>query len=191
MLMSFLKKGFTLISKACKGFTLISKACQGFTLIELLVAMSILAILSTIAMASFRSTQMRGRDVQRKSDLKQISNALEMYYNDKKMYPGSNVAGQILGCPSAPVAAACVWGAEGTTSEFKDANTTYFKKLPKDPSAFNYFYHTLNSNKSYQIYAYLENTEDKNLIPGITILCGDENCNFAVFSSDVTATDGD
>ncbi|KKR41619.1 MAG: Type II secretory pathway pseudopilin PulG-like protein, partial [Candidatus Woesebacteria bacterium GW2011_GWB1_40_12] len=54
----------------------------GFTLVELLVVIAILGILATIGLVTFSSSQMRGRDAQRKSDLKQISSALEIYYND-------------------------------------------------------------------------------------------------------------
>jgi len=171
---------------------IVKKNNFGFSLIELLVAITIIAILSTIALGSFRSTQMRSRDGQRKSDLKQISNSLEMFFNDKKTYPGS-LNGNILGCPSS-TATACVWG-EG---EFGDGTTSYFKKLPSDPGGYDYYYHSLNNNKSYQIFAHLENTEDKNCIDDDCSInttpaglnCGG-NCNFAVFSSDVTATEDD
>jgi general secretion pathway protein G len=177
-----------MVKRNIKGFTIIGKAFKGFTLIELLVAMSILAILSTIAFGSFRTAQMRSRDAQRKSDLKQISNALEMYFSDKKTYPGSS-SGQILGCPTPTI---CAWG----DGELSDGITSYFKKLPEDSSGFAYYYHTLNNDKSYQIFAHLENSEDKNCIDGDCTIsttpggvnCGG-NCNFAVFSSDVTATD--
>ncbi|MGB9706948.1 MAG: type IV pilin protein, partial [Microgenomates group bacterium] len=59
----------------------------GFTLIELLVAVAILGILATVGLGSFQSSQMKGRDARRKSDLSQIQKALEMYYNDKGAYP--------------------------------------------------------------------------------------------------------
>ena len=48
----------------------------GFTLIELLVVIAILGVLAAVGLATFNTSQMRGRDAQRKSDLKQISNAL-------------------------------------------------------------------------------------------------------------------
>ena len=55
---------------------------KGFTLVELLIVMAIISILATLIVGGFRSSQMRGRDGARKSDLKQISNALELFYSD-------------------------------------------------------------------------------------------------------------
>lgn|SRR3989338_2827337 len=53
---------------------------RGFTLIELLVVISILAILITMGLTSFASAQRKGRDAKRKSDLREIKNAMEQYY---------------------------------------------------------------------------------------------------------------
>jgi type II secretion system protein G len=104
---------------------------EGFTLIELLVVIAILGILATIGLVAFRSSQARSRDAERKSDLKQISSALELYYSDYGKYPSASVdgLGKIAGCPST-TNTSCVWGV-GT---FWDTKTTYFKALPKDPS---------------------------------------------------------
>lgn len=52
---------------------------NGFTLIELLVVISVIGILTTLVLASFNPAQKQARDVQRKSDIKQYQNALEMY----------------------------------------------------------------------------------------------------------------
>jgi prepilin-type N-terminal cleavage/methylation domain-containing protein len=60
----------------------LSAGRQGFTLVELLVVIAIIGTLVTIALVSFRSSQAKGRDAQRKSDLKQVSSALELYYSD-------------------------------------------------------------------------------------------------------------
>ncbi|OGF98778.1 hypothetical protein A2153_00915 [Candidatus Gottesmanbacteria bacterium RBG_16_38_7b] len=54
---------------------------KGFTLIELLVVISILAILITMGLTSLASVQKKGRDAKRKSDLREIKNALEQYYS--------------------------------------------------------------------------------------------------------------
>ena len=60
---------------------------QGFTLVELLVAMTIFAVVSSIALVSFRSSRISGRDSKRKVDLEQIRSALEMYRADDGSYP--------------------------------------------------------------------------------------------------------
>lgn len=162
----------------------------GFTLVELLIAMAILAILSTIALSSFNSSQMRGRDVQRKSDLKQIANALEMYYSDYGLYPSFSANGLIIACPAPSTN--CNWGDQTAMSDAK--GVMYMRTIPQDPKGTNYYYRTLDSGKKFQIFAHLENTQDKNCIDGNCSVdvtgganCGSGICNFAVFSSNSKA----
>lgn len=57
------------------------KRILGFTLIELLVVISIIAILITLGFTSFSSAQKKARDAKRKSDIRDIKNALEQYYS--------------------------------------------------------------------------------------------------------------
>lgn len=141
---------------------------KGFTLIELLIAMAILGILATVGLASFRTAQMRGRDTERKSDLKQISNALELYFSDYGMYPPTS---SIVG-----------------GSEFTDGKTSYIKKIPQDPGGGTYVYNVSSSNNKYRLFAHLENTEDKNIIT-LTDHCGTPTCNFSITSANTTPTE--
>ncbi|HJY98630.1 MAG TPA: prepilin-type N-terminal cleavage/methylation domain-containing protein [Patescibacteria group bacterium] len=175
---------------------------RGFTLVELLIVIAILGVLASIALVSFRSAQMRGRDVQRKSDLKGISNSLELFYADYAKYP-DEVSGVPAGCPFDSVAktgTACVWG----ESEFRDVDaaggtkTTYFKVLPKDPTSYSYVYRVDATSQKYQLFAYLENSQDPGCLPsdnpdctnpGVTISCGTKTCNFAITSPNTTPTD--
>jgi len=60
---------------------------QGFTLIELMIAISVVAILATIGMMVYTNSQKLARDTKRKDDLRQIKNALFLYYNDLKEFP--------------------------------------------------------------------------------------------------------
>lgn len=96
---------------------------RGFTLIELLVAMMILGVLlSGLILTIDPKKQLdKAKDAQRQSDLQQIKNALDMYYNDYAIYP-------IL--TSLP------------TGQWKIGNTVYMAKVPKDPndSAYTYYY---------------------------------------------------
>ena len=62
--------------------TTLSVNILGFTLVELLVVVSIIAILSVIGMAIFTGIQPRARDTGRKADLKAISSAMEVGYNE-------------------------------------------------------------------------------------------------------------
>ncbi len=73
---------------------------KGFTLVELLVAMTIFAVISSIALVSFRSSRISGRDSKRKVDLEQIRSALEMYRADSGSYP--NALSDLSGYLSVP-----------------------------------------------------------------------------------------
>jgi prepilin-type N-terminal cleavage/methylation domain-containing protein len=66
------------------------KTKRGFTLMELLVVVSIIGMLATIVLSSLSTARSRSRDAVRLSDVKQIQNALEMYYLDKGHYPPAN-----------------------------------------------------------------------------------------------------
>lgn len=171
---------------------------SGFTLVEVLVVIAILGILAAVGLASFTSSQMKGRDSQRKSDLKQISNALEIYYNDYNRYPTSS-NGKIAGCPVSS-STVCDWG----IGQFTDGKTIYLKTVPKDPTTLNYYYRTVTvggaANQGFQLYAKLENSQDLNACIGndcgehtdlpSDVTCGsDVTCNFAITSGNTTPTD--
>ena len=51
---------------------------KGFTLIELLVVIAIIGLLSTMAVVSLNSARGKARDAKRVSDVKQLSNLVEM-----------------------------------------------------------------------------------------------------------------
>lgn len=60
---------------------------HSYTLVELLVAVTIIIILSGILLLSIKSAKAKSRDNQRLSDMKQIQLALELYYNNNGHYP--------------------------------------------------------------------------------------------------------
>jgi prepilin-type N-terminal cleavage/methylation domain-containing protein len=60
---------------------------KGFTLVELLVVISIIGLLSTLAVVSLGSARSRARDARRISDIRQIQTALELYFADQGIYP--------------------------------------------------------------------------------------------------------
>lgn len=141
----------------------------GFSLMEIMIAMAILAIVSGVLIGNFFTSLVKGRDSGRKQALKQISNALELYYNDHKSYPTGT---------------ALPWG-----SSFTDGSTIYMQTLPADPKASSNFSYTYNyvanppagGGSGYRLYACLENTNDPSYVlyptPGLTCGSGCANSN--------------
>ncbi len=168
---------------------------RGFTLMELLIVMILLGILVAMGLSSFRTSQTKSRDSRRKSELRQISLALEAYFNDKGRYPNDDAGGKIKGCyPDDNTV--CAWG-----SEFKDKNSTiYMVTIPADPSSvLTYYYDVLgSSNAQYQLYARLENTldsdvqKDANNQPQVYsgVQCGAKTCNYGIASTNTSPEAG-
>ncbi|MBX4205781.1 type II secretion system GspH family protein [Candidatus Microgenomates bacterium] len=127
---------------------------KGFTLIELLITIAIIGILSTLAMANFFSARERGRDAQRKSDLKSMQNALQLFYSTYGKYPTSS-SGSIVGCGTSPAFSSCTWGSAFTVDDLVIMNT-----LPKDPLPTTAYFYTRTDLDTYSLKACLENKSD-------------------------------
>lgn len=104
------------------------KSARGFTLTELLVVMFIIGILSSIIIVGLSNSKAKSRDATRKSDLKRLQLALQMYYTDNGRYP--IVSGwygyQTTGCGTAA-------GLTGSGGYIPNLAPTYIPVLPVDP----------------------------------------------------------
>ena len=127
-------------------------------MIELLVVIVILGILSVIGLGSFSSSQMKARDSKRKTDLRAISDALEVYYNDFGNYPLADGTGFMQGC-GADGEQVCTAGTIWQT----DNGTTYMVQIPEDPSGGKYYYLASPTGSHFQLYAHLENDRDRDV----------------------------
>lgn len=62
---------------------------RGFTVVELLIVITVMAILLTLAVVNVRSAQANARDAERRTDVENIALTLESFYNATHTVPGS------------------------------------------------------------------------------------------------------
>lgn len=130
-----------------------TRSTSGFTFLELMVVIVILGVLAALISGNFVTSLKKGRDARRKSDLTQIQNTLELYYEDKKAYPTP-----MNTVPYLPLGESfCETNPCGSTK-------VYMQRMPSDPTGGNtYFYES--DGTYYRIYACMENNLDKG--PGV------------------------
>ena len=63
------------------------KAQKAFTLIELLVVITVIGLLSSMILVGLQGVRAQGRDTRRIADLRNVQNALELYFNAHASYP--------------------------------------------------------------------------------------------------------
>lgn len=122
---------------------------KGFTIIELLVVIVIIGILVALLLPNLFSAQQRGRDADRKNDLKTVQQQLEAYYSDNNAYPGATA----------------------------DLVPDYMDAVPEDPQGGDYPYTAAPSGcttaaddcVSYELTADLENENDPDTPDGSSI----------------------
>ncbi len=122
---------------------------KSFTLIELLVVIAIIGTLSALFLPNFMSARERARDSQRKSDLRQIQKAFELYKQDQvdSSFPDT-----------IPKKNLC-W-----SSEDGCIGNIYMNKFPSDPNRTDndgdYYYLRGTDLITYTLCACLENSAD-------------------------------
>ena len=124
-------------------------------MIELLVVVAIIGVLTALVTVNLQDARERARDVRRKSDVKQIQNAFELYKNDQnpQAYPDS-----------------ATWSVDLVDGE-------YMKAVPTDPTTVqisswpDYSYDQVTT-LTYTLVACLENSADPDLDAANTCSAG-------------------
>jgi prepilin-type N-terminal cleavage/methylation domain-containing protein len=117
---------------------------KGFTLIELLIVVAVIGILASVVLVGLGPVQKQGRDARRISDLRQVQNGLELYYNANGKYPPNSAD----------------WDAFSNNLK----TGTGISNVPKDPRSpdTKYQYWTNSDQTSYCIGAKLEDLTNTN-----------------------------
>jgi len=124
---------------------------KGFTLIEVLIVIAIIGLLASVVLVGMGPFRARGRDARRIADLREVQNALELYYTKDNSYPVGSAWGELQNRLISAVI--------GISS------------VSNDPiSGWNYAY-CKTGNESYVLAAYLEDTNNSALKQTATFPC--------------------
>lgn len=64
---------------------------KGFTLVELIVVIAIIGFLAAVVFSSFGAARVKARDVKRRTEMRSLRTALELYYGNNGAYPSIGV----------------------------------------------------------------------------------------------------
>ncbi len=76
------------------------KTQKGFTLIELMVVVTIVGILASIAIPAYSNYVLRGKLTEATTELSTLRVKLEQYYQDSRTYVGACTAGTVAPLPT-------------------------------------------------------------------------------------------
>jgi len=142
------------------------KKNNGLTMIEILVAMSIVAILSTFGLINYQTASAKARDGVRKNHLSQLSTALGIYFQKNNKYiPGSG-------------------NCDSDTPALYTGIASYMSNqaVPRDPvTNAAYCYISDQMGSSYRLFAKLEKCSDPS-----NSLCPYIQYNYSVVSDNLT-----
>ncbi len=120
---------------------------RGFTLIELMVAISIVAIIAAVGLVVYSTAQKSGRISKRIQDLGALRTAIELYKTSVGSYPNQNVA------------ATCANYLTGLAVLVPN----YMPQLPADPSGgtncYRYQSDAASNSQEYKIWTFVASTE--------------------------------
>ncbi len=147
------------------------KTKSAFTLIELLIVITIIAILVIGALMSVNTQRDKASDTKSKSELNRLKIAFEEYYNDHNCYPPAEWFDSLDDCGGGNL-------------------KPYLGSIPCDPTTnlpYPVEYEGGACGTSFKLYAHLKSIDD----PSVTSLCSEGGStlgNYGVGSSNVTVS---
>ena len=159
---------------------------------EIIGIVVILLAISLASFSNFKVSLRRARDVQRKNDIRLVTDSLVRYSGDFGSFPLAE-EGKIVACkgPETKIDAkgiirnlvTCEWGKAALADVFDSTYSPYVTTLPLDPQAPEGDYLYLSSGERFQLYAALEGSDEAEYdekIVGRGLLCGKRTCNFGL-----------
>ena len=152
----------------------------------------ILTVILGFMVFNFNVSERKARDVQRKQDVRDISDALESFRGDIGSYPASE-NGKIIACDSGKkdslgkvIPRTCRWGEDSLTDVTGFKSTRYMERIsvdPKNSEGVDYYY--ISDGRFFQLFAALESSAEAEYDPAIAargLICGNKTCNFGLAS---------
>lgn len=110
--------------------------------LEILIVLVVVMILSGITWKQFDLAKKKSRDVERKSELHEVSKVIRLYYADYGKLPVQDLINNL-------------WG-----KEWKDGDYVYMKMVPKEDYINDEYCYKQYDNKTFALLTNLENKRD-------------------------------
>jgi prepilin-type N-terminal cleavage/methylation domain-containing protein len=134
---------------------------NGFTLIEILIVVTIIALLSSVILVGLQPARTVARDTRRIMDLQQVKTGLELYFNKCGYYPG----GPQPNLPCMPFMPIFTW--QDLTAALTGSSLD-IDRIPDDITVgVDYLYATDSAGRRYVLGATLEDPSNSALINSV------------------------
>lgn len=184
---NFSQLGFTLISLLFANAKRSYKRDSGFTLIELMVVITIIALMFGVVISSANFLRTASGDAKRKADLAEIQSALQNYYADQNYFPHSGSSGfKTSGSSISPNLTSSIGVTDPAPSPAPPVKT-YLKEVPTDPETPYCYIPVTNSQQNntdcntgtrcnfYYLAVQLNQSEEETLPEDLQSLCPNAN----------------
>lgn len=124
--------------------------------LEIIIVVIVIGILGWITWSQFDLAKKKSRDVERKSELHELSKVIRLYYTDYGKLPNEDLINNLFG------------------KEWKDGEYVYMKEVPKDNYIDQNYCYKKYDDKTFALLTNLENKKDVDCF-GKSIDCGGMN----------------